>query len=162
MQFFVVQVSILKHKTQCARASEEHVRANFLKPNHKGTARRTQCSSEQSKGQTQCARSSEAQVRANFLKPNHINLMPPPTCTRFRVCFAQPKPTNTQNQRMCTPSKTCVFTHHPLSKPYQFDVAPNLYALPSLFCTARADKHRNQETHAHAIKNMCFHTSPFI
>ena len=126
MQFFMVQVSILKHKTQCARASEEHVRANFLKPNHKGTARRTQCSSEQSKGQTQRARSSEAQVRANFLKPNHKG------------------------------TARLYLNHVDLMSP------PNLYALPSLFCAAQVDKHRNQETHVHAIKNMCFHTSPFI
>ena len=44
---------------------------------------------------------------------NHINLTPPPTRTRFRVCFAQPGSTNTEiKKRLCTPSKTCVFTHH--------------------------------------------------
>ena len=71
---------------------------------------------------------------------NHIDLMSPPTCTHFRVCFVQPKSTNTEiKKRMCTPSKTCVFTHHPLSKPYRFNAAPHLYALPSRLYTSRVD-----------------------
>ena len=40
---------------------------------------------------------------------------------------------------MCTPSKTCVFTHHPLSKPYRCNAAPHLYALPSRLYTSRVD-----------------------
>ena len=74
------------------------------------------------------------------LSKRYIDLMPTPTCTHFRVCFVQPKSTNTEiKKRMCTPSKTGVCTHHPLSKPYRFNVAPNLYALPSRLYTSRVD-----------------------
>ena len=63
------------------------------------------------KSRNACARHQKQVFSHITLYLNHIDLMSPPTCTHFRVCFVQPKSTNTEvKKRMCTPSKK-MFSH---------------------------------------------------